>query len=87
MCHLLADPSADVQKMTYQLLTVASHKRTEHFVIEAGVDVDAAVKADLPLELLDILQTSLNFNQGDLLDLDESVRLLDRRRFRMLIRG
>ncbi|KAJ7154581.1 hypothetical protein C8R46DRAFT_1117799 [Mycena filopes] len=72
MCHLLADPSADVQKMTYQLLTVAARKRTEHFVIEAGVDVDAVVKADLPLELLDILQTNLNFNQRDLLDLDES---------------
>ncbi|KAJ7676451.1 hypothetical protein B0H17DRAFT_1334447 [Mycena rosella] len=72
MCHLLTDPSVDVQKMTYQLLTVAARKRTEHFVIEAGVDVDAAVKADLPLELLDILQTSLNFNQGDLLELDES---------------
>jgi len=37
------------------------------------VDVDAVVKADLPLELLDILQTSLNFNQGDLLDVDESI--------------
>ncbi|KAF7348632.1 Delta-9 fatty acid desaturase protein [Mycena venus] len=73
MCHLLADPSVDVQKMTYQLLTVAARKRTEHFVIEAGVDVDAVVKADLPLELLDILQTSLNFNQDDLLDLDESI--------------
>ncbi|KAJ7074942.1 hypothetical protein B0H15DRAFT_1027322 [Mycena belliarum] len=72
MCHLLADPSADVQKMTYQLLTVAARKRTEHFVIEAGVDVDATVKADLPLELLDILQTSLNLDQGDLPDLDES---------------
>ncbi|KAJ7249410.1 hypothetical protein C8J57DRAFT_1239861 [Mycena rebaudengoi] len=72
MCHLLADPSVDVQKMTYQLLHVASRKRTEHFVIEAGVDVEAVVKADLPLELLDILQTSLNFGQGDILDLDES---------------
>lgn len=73
MCHLLADPSVDVQKMTYQLLHVASRKRTEHFVIEAGVDVEAVVKADLPLELLDILQTSLNIGQGDILDLDESV--------------
>jgi hypothetical protein len=76
MCHLLTDPSVDVQKMTYQLLTVAARKRTEHFVIEAGVDVDATVKADLPLELLEILQTSLNFYHGDLLDLDESVRLV-----------
>ncbi|KAJ7746502.1 hypothetical protein DFH07DRAFT_591586 [Mycena maculata] len=72
MCHLLADPSVDVQKMTYQLLGVAARKRTEHFVIEAGVDVDAVVKADLPLELLDILQTSLNLSQGDPLDLEES---------------
>ncbi|KAJ6469367.1 hypothetical protein C8R45DRAFT_837446 [Mycena sanguinolenta] len=73
MCHLLADPSVDVQKMTYQLLTVAARKRTEHFVVEAGVDVDAIVKADLPLELLDILQTNLNLNQDDPLDLDESI--------------
>ncbi|KAF7338785.1 Delta-9 fatty acid desaturase protein [Mycena sanguinolenta] len=73
MCHLLADPSVDVQKMAYQLLTVAARKRTEHFVVEAGVDVDAIVKADLPLELLDILQTSLNLNQEDPLDLDESI--------------
>ncbi|KAJ7056206.1 hypothetical protein C8F01DRAFT_377750 [Mycena amicta] len=72
MAHLLADPSADVQKMTYQLLTVAARKRTEHLVIETGVDVDDTVKADLPLELLDILQTSLNFDQGDLLDVEES---------------
>ncbi|KAJ7746508.1 hypothetical protein DFH07DRAFT_962981 [Mycena maculata] len=72
MCHLLADPSVDVQKIAYQLLGVAARKRTEHFVIEAGVDVDAVVKADLPLELLDILQTSLNLSQGDSLDLEES---------------
>ncbi|KAJ7636847.1 hypothetical protein FB45DRAFT_907475 [Roridomyces roridus] len=72
MCHLLTDPSIEVQKMTYQLLGVAARKRTEHFVIEAGVDVDAVVKAELPLELLDILQTSLNSHQGDLLELDES---------------
>ncbi|KAK7059773.1 delta-9 fatty acid desaturase protein [Favolaschia claudopus] len=73
MCHLLVDPSVDVQKMTYQLLTVAARKRTEHFVIEAGVDVDATVKADLPPELLDILQMSLNLNEGEVLDLDESL--------------
>ncbi|KAJ6608207.1 hypothetical protein B0H10DRAFT_2068569 [Mycena sp. CBHHK59/15] len=73
MCHLLADPSVDVQKMTYQILQVAARKRTEHFVIESGVDVEGVVKADLPLELLDILQTSLNFNQGDLLDINESI--------------
>lgn len=74
MCHLLTDPSIDVQKMTYQLLGVAARKRTEHFVIETGVDVDAVVKAELPLELLDILQINLNHAQGDLLDLEESVR-------------
>ncbi|KAJ7199225.1 hypothetical protein GGX14DRAFT_468328 [Mycena pura] len=72
MCHLLADPSIDVQKMAYQLLTVAARKHTEHLVIEAGVDVDEAVKAELPIELLDILQLNLNFDHGGMLDLEES---------------
>ncbi|KAF7310730.1 Delta-9 fatty acid desaturase protein [Mycena chlorophos] len=72
MAHLLADPSADVQKMTYQLLTVATKKRTEHLVIEAAVDVEGTTKAELPVELLNILQTSLNFDQEDLLDVEET---------------
>ncbi|KAF7323573.1 Delta-9 fatty acid desaturase protein [Mycena kentingensis (nom. inval.)] len=71
MAHLLADPSADVQKMAYQLLTVAARKRTEHLVIEAGVDAEGLIKADLPAELLDILQMALNFDHGDVLELEE----------------
>jgi hypothetical protein len=56
MCHLLDDPSADVQILAYQFLKEAAKKRTEHFVIEAGVDAEATVKAELPLELMDILR-------------------------------
>ncbi|TFK41660.1 hypothetical protein BDQ12DRAFT_678315 [Crucibulum laeve] len=65
MCHLVTDPSNDVQKMAYQLLHSAAKKRTEHLVIEAGVDSEDAVKAELPLELLDILQRNINFNLSD----------------------
>ena len=53
------DSSADVQKMAYHLLNAAARKRTEHLVIEAGVDVESAVKIDLPDELIAILQTDL----------------------------
>jgi hypothetical protein len=61
MCHLIEDPSVSVQKMAYQLLKVAARRRTEHFVIEAGVDTEAVVQATLPLELLEILQRDINF--------------------------
>lgn len=56
MSHLVMDSSTDVQKMAYHFLEGAAKKRTEHFVIEAGVDAEATVKADLPSEILDILQ-------------------------------
>lgn len=72
MCHLLTDTSISVQRMAYQLLHGAAKKRTEHLVIETGVDVDAIVKADLPSELLEILQRSLN--QADGSEHDEHVR-------------
>ncbi|KAF7291984.1 Delta-9 fatty acid desaturase protein [Mycena indigotica] len=73
MTHLLVDPSPDVQKLTYQLLTIAAKKRTEHLVIEAAVDTEGETTADLPSELLDILQTRLNFDHGDdLLTTDQS---------------
>lgn len=71
MCHLLSDSSPDVQKMAYRLLQDAAKKRTEHLVIEAGVDAEATVEAALPPELLDILHRT--FNQGDGLGLDEQV--------------
>ncbi|KAF8198654.1 hypothetical protein BJ912DRAFT_1055525 [Pholiota molesta] len=61
LCHLIEDPSVSVQKMAYQLLKVAALRRTEHFVIEAGVDTEAVVQATLPLELLEILQRDINF--------------------------
>ncbi|KAK7439775.1 hypothetical protein VKT23_017349 [Stygiomarasmius scandens] len=62
MCHLLLDPSADVQKMAYQLLQQAAKKWTEHLVVEAGVDTEETVKVELPDELMVILQQSLSFD-------------------------
>ncbi|KAK1229957.1 hypothetical protein PQX77_006950, partial [Marasmius sp. AFHP31] len=56
MCHLLLDPSADVQKMAYNLLRQAARKHTEHLVVEAGVDTEDKFKAELPHELLVALQ-------------------------------
>lgn len=74
MCHLITDPSKDVQKMAYQLLQVASKKRTEYLVIEAAVDSEADFEAKLPPELLEILQRTMNFDQTD--EDEEQVRLL-----------
>ena len=68
--HLVTDHSPDVQKMSYHLLQRATHKLTEHFVIEAGVDTEGVVKAELPAELLDVLRQSLSVG-GDL-DLDDT---------------
>ncbi|KAF8634833.1 hypothetical protein AX17_004084 [Amanita inopinata Kibby_2008] len=59
MCHLLMEPSSDVQKMAYRLLHAAAKKRTEYLVIEAGVDVEYALKAELPSELIDIVHLDL----------------------------
>lgn len=73
MCHLLTDPSVDVQKMTFQLLQQAARKRTEYLVIEAGVDSDDNFQADLPEELLLILQAT--FDQAEWVQ-QEGVRLL-----------
>jgi hypothetical protein len=64
MSHLIEDPSTTVQKMAYQLLKAAAQKRTEYFVIEAGVDTEAVVHATLPLELLEIIQRDLHFSYG-----------------------
>lgn len=73
MCHLIMDPSTEVQKMAYQLLRGAARKRTEYLVIEAGVDPEATIKADLPLELVDILQRNININE-DGFEQEEQVR-------------
>lgn len=63
MCHLLMDSSVEVQRMSFQLLQQAAKKRTEYLVIEAGVDVDDSFKADLPKELLVILEDGINLEQ------------------------
>ncbi|THH03871.1 hypothetical protein EW145_g5943 [Phellinidium pouzarii] len=56
MAHLLMDPSTDVVKMAYALLRVAAGKRTEHLVMEAGIDTsDQITRYDLPKELLLVL--------------------------------
>jgi hypothetical protein len=66
MSYLLFDPSTSVQQMAYKLLREAAHKRTEHLVIEAGVDTESVVKSVLPWELVLLLQQSL-----DIVDIEE----------------
>ncbi|KAI9444100.1 hypothetical protein H4582DRAFT_1919312 [Lactarius indigo] len=66
MSHLLFDPSTSVQKMAYELLREAAHKRTEHLVIEAGVDTESIVRSSLPLELISLLQQTL-----DIVDIED----------------
>ncbi|KAI0305195.1 hypothetical protein B0F90DRAFT_1702407 [Multifurca ochricompacta] len=66
MSHLLFDPSTSVQTMAYGMLREAAHKRTEHLVIEAGVDTESVVRSLLPLELVSLLQQTL-----DIIDVDE----------------
>ena len=68
MCHLIQDPSSTVQKKAYQLLQAAAKKRTEYFVIEAAVDTEGVVQAELPVELMEILQRDMQFGIGFGLD-------------------
>ena len=63
MCHLIQDPSPTVQKKAYQLLQAAAKKRTEYFVIEAAVDTEGVIQAELPIELMAIVQ-SMQFGFG-----------------------
>lgn len=56
MCHLLGDAPGESQKLSYGLLKAAAHQRTENLVIEAGVDTEDVVKAELPAELILILE-------------------------------
>jgi hypothetical protein len=63
MCHLVRDPSNDVQKMAYQMLRAAAVKRTEHIVVEAGVDVEGTYEPKLPAELLEILSTQIDVEE------------------------
>jgi hypothetical protein len=75
MSYLLFDPSTTVQQMAYELLREAAHKRTEHLVIEAGVDTESVVKSVLPWELVLLLQQSL-----DIVDIEEDLSSVSRRR-------
>ncbi|TFK49320.1 hypothetical protein OE88DRAFT_1713557 [Heliocybe sulcata] len=59
MCRILLGTSTEAQKMAYQLLQESTQKYTENLVIEAGVDTEATVKCELPVELVDILQRGL----------------------------
>lgn len=68
MCHLVLDSSIDVQKMAYQFLQGAAKKHTEHLVIEAGVDTESTVSIDLPAEILDILQRTINYGETAVLE-------------------
>lgn len=61
--------------MAYELLREAAHKRTEHLVIEAGVDTESVVKSVLPWELVSLLQQSL-----DIVDIEEDLSSVSRRR-------
>ena len=63
MVHILLDSSPDVQKMAYSMLQVAAQKRTEHLVIEAGVDTSAEANFELPEEVIAIIQNSLNIEE------------------------
>ena len=61
--------------MAYELLKEAAHKRTEHLVIEAGVDTESVVKSVLPWELVSLLQQSL-----DIVDIEEDLSSVSRTR-------
>lgn len=61
--------------MAYELLREAAYKRTEHLVIEAGVDTESVFKSMLPSELVSLLQQSL-----DVIDLEEDLSSVRRER-------
>lgn len=56
------DPSENVPRMSYKILQVSAAKYTEHLVLEASVDNEATVPLNLPIELVELVQSGL---QGD----------------------
>lgn len=52
--------------MAYQLLSETARKRTEYLVIESAVDTEQTFIADIPLELLSLL------DDAPILDQDET---------------
>lgn len=65
MAHLLLDTSPEVQKLAYPMLQNAAQKRTEYLVIEAGVDTSENTKFELPIELLQLVQNSIEDEEVD----------------------
>ena len=51
--------------MAYNMLQQAAFKRTEHLVIEAGVDTEGALVIELPKELLLILQNLIGVDDSE----------------------
>ena len=60
MVHVLGDSDVSILRMVYPLLQTAAKKRTEHVVIEAGVDTNEDTKFELPVELLHFIQTAID---------------------------
>ena len=58
--------------MAYQFLQEAAKKRTESIVVEAAVDTTGGVKAELPVELVDLLLR--NVYDGDEWESEGQVR-------------
>ncbi|KAJ3992694.1 hypothetical protein F5050DRAFT_1579091 [Lentinula boryana] len=49
-------------QLAFQILHKAAKKFTEHFVLEAGVDTEGKLEAQLPRELMVLLQQSVNLD-------------------------
>ncbi|KAJ3784444.1 hypothetical protein GGU10DRAFT_357775 [Lentinula aff. detonsa] len=49
-------------QLAFQILHKATKKYTEHFVLEAGVDTEGKLEAQLPKELMVLLQQSVNLD-------------------------
>lgn len=64
MCHLLLDPSSSIKKTSYSLLHQTAKPRTEHLIIEAGVDSSSDFTPELPPELLSVIDRSLNYDHS-----------------------
>ncbi|KAE9393090.1 hypothetical protein BT96DRAFT_999800 [Gymnopus androsaceus JB14] len=67
MCHLLySNPSSSTTirhpQLAYQILHKAAKRRTEYFVLEAGVDTEGKVEPRLPKELMVLLQREVNLD-------------------------
>lgn len=65
MCHLVMDSSQNVQQMAYHILREAAVRHTESVVIEAAVDTEAEIKPELPPELIEILQRTIELAEGE----------------------